>query len=156
TDKTFKYESGGASIVSNVLDFGNTAPRGAASNAPGTRLWVVDANKTVYVYDNRNVLLGSWAAGGLTQPEGITVWNNDVWVVDAGADKIFKYSGAATRLAGSQGADPGANKLNANNKQPRGIVTDGTSMWVVNDSGSDKVFKYTLTGTLLGSWTIDA
>jgi hypothetical protein len=31
------------------------------------------------------------------------------------------------------------------------------SLWVVDDgSTTDKVFKYTLTGSLLGSWTIDA
>jgi hypothetical protein len=29
-------------------------------------------------------------------------------------------------------------------------------LWVVNDSTTDKVFKYTLAGSLLGSWTIDA
>ena len=33
-------------------------------------------------------------------------------------------------------------------------MTDGTSLWVVNDSTTDMVFKYTLSGTLLGSWTI--
>ena len=34
------------------------------------------------------------------------------------------------------------------------MVTDGTSLWVVNDSTTDKVFKYTLSGSLVGSWTI--
>src|SRR5204863_6199606 len=42
------------------------------------------------------------------------------------------------------------------NSNPKDIVTDGTSIWVVNDSTTDKVFKYSLSGTLLGSWTIDA
>jgi hypothetical protein len=38
---------------------------------------------------------------------------------------------------------------------PQGSVTDGTSIWVVNDSSSDKVFKYNAAnGALLGSWTI--
>jgi len=29
-------------------------------------------------------------------------------------------------------------------------------LWVVNDSTTDKVYKYTLSGSALGSWTIDA
>ena len=33
-------------------------------------------------------------------------------------------------------------------------MTDGTSIWVV-DGTALKVFKYTLSGSLLGSWTID-
>ena len=33
-------------------------------------------------------------------------------------------------------------------------MTDGSSLWVVNDSSTDKVFKYDLAGTLQGSWTI--
>jgi hypothetical protein len=34
------------------------------------------------------------------------------------------------------------------------LVTDGTSFWVV-DGSALKVFKYTLSGSLLGSWSID-
>ena len=39
---------------------------------------------------------------------------------------------------------------------PNQEAADGTSIWVVNAGSSDKVFKYTLAGALLGSWTIDA
>src|SRR4051794_33682588 len=52
-----------------------------------------------------------------------------------------------------------ASSFNLNNadSNPKGIVTDGASLWVVDDgSSTDKVFKYTLTGSLLGSWTIDS
>src|SRR5262249_35818348 len=37
---------------------------------------------------------------------------------------------------------------------PQDIVTDGTSFWVV-DGTALKVFKYTLSGSSLGSWAID-
>jgi hypothetical protein len=37
---------------------------------------------------------------------------------------------------------------------PQDLVTDGTSFWVV-DGTARKVFKYTLSGSLLGSWAID-
>jgi hypothetical protein len=33
-------------------------------------------------------------------------------------------------------------------------VTDGTYLWVVNDSRTDMVYKYTLSGSLVGSWSI--
>ena len=45
-------------------------------------------------------------------------------------------------------------RLNNGNRNPKGVVTDGTYLWVINDSTTDKVFKYTLAGSLLGSWTI--
>ncbi len=45
--------------------------------------------------------------------------------------------------------------LNSSNTNPKGIVTDGTYLWVVNDSSTDKVFKYQIsTNALVSSWTI--
>jgi len=76
-----------------------------------------------------------------------------LWLVDNKTDKVFKYTGAASRLSGSQNA-ASSFSLAAGNTSPKDIVTDGVSLWVVNDSTTDKVFKYTLAGTLVGSWTI--
>src|SRR5262249_51817779 len=59
----------------------------------------------------------------------------------------------ASRLSGSQNA-ASSFSLNSGNTSPKDIVTDGTNLWVVNDSSTDKVFKYTLSGSLVGSWTI--
>jgi hypothetical protein len=127
-----------------------------ASTIAGDKTWVVDANRNVYVYDTSGGLLGSWTAGTLNPNatvEDITVCGSDVWIVDAKSDKVFRYSGAASRLSGSQNA-ASSFSLNSGNKDPKGVVTDGTSLWVVNDSWTDKVFKYTLSGSLVGSWTI--
>ena len=85
--------------------------------------------------------------------EGIATNGTDVWIVDAQQDKVFRYTGAASRLSGSQNAASSFN-LNGSNTSPKDIVTDGTNLWVVNDSTTDKVFKYTLSGSLVGSWTI--
>ena len=57
------------------------------------------------------------------------------------------------RLSGSQNAAISFN-LNSGNTSPKDIVTDGTNLWVVNDATTDKVFKYTVSGSLVGSWTI--
>jgi hypothetical protein len=50
SDQIFGYGSTGAAQGVSSLAAGNTAPRGATNNVAGDRLWIADANKTVYVY----------------------------------------------------------------------------------------------------------
>ena len=155
---TYEYNVDGGLVESYSLNSGNTAPRGAASTIVGDRTWVVDANRKVYVYDTSGGLLGSWTAGTLSSTatvEGIATNGTDVWIVDAKSDKVYRYAGAATRLSGSQNATSNFS-LNSGNTSPKDIVTDGASLWVVNDSTTDKVFKYTVAGSLSGSWTISS
>src|SRR5262249_5747299 len=107
TPKTYEYGSGGTSEEITLEASGDTAPSGVATTAAGTTVWVVDANKNVYVYTNHGVLLGSWSAGGLSSSAtltGITTNGTDIWLVDSSADKVYKYTGAAGRLSGSQNA----------------------------------------------------
>ena len=156
-DRTFEYSAGGGVIDNYTINSDNTAPRGAASTSAGDKVWVVDANKRVYVYDSNGGLLGSWSAGTLgtnATVQGIATNGTDVWIVDSKSDKVFKYTVAASRLSGSQNA-ASSFSLNGSNRSPTDIVTDGTSFWVVNDTWlSDRVFKYSLSGSLIGSWTI--
>jgi hypothetical protein len=155
---TYRYAPDGATRGSAPMDTGNSAPRGVAGTIAGDKTWVIDANRKVYVYSASGTLLGSWTAGSLANnatPEGIATNGTDIWIVDGKTDKVFRYAGAASRLTGSQSA-ASSFAVNKSNGSPKDIVTDGTSLWVVNDSTTDKVFKYTLTGTLLGSWTIDS
>jgi hypothetical protein len=117
---------------------------------------VVDANKKVYVYTAAGALLGSWTAGSLASNatvEGITVWGSDVWIVDARQDRVYRYANAAGRLSGSQNAISSF-ALNSGNRDPKDLVTDGASIWVVNNSTTDKVFKYALSGSHQGNWTL--
>ncbi len=156
TNRTFEYAANGTSIENYTLNTGNAAPRGAASNLAGDKVWVIDANKTVYVYNNSGALLGSWSAGSLASNatvEGIATNGIDIWLIDAQQDRVYRYTGAASRLSGTQTAASNF-ALNSSNTSPKDIVTDGTSIWVVNDSSTDTVFKYNLSGSLLGSWTI--
>ena len=156
TNATYEYTTIGGAIESYGLELANLDPRGAASTAAGTKTWVVDANKKVYVYDPSGALLGSWNAGGLSQPEGIATNGTDVWIVDAGTDKVYRYTAAANLLAGSQNALSSFKLKSGSNTNPKDIVTDGTNLWVVDDGTSDRVFKYTVSGTFLGSWTINS
>jgi len=154
---TFEYAVNGNAVENYSLNIGNSTPRGAASTVAGDKVWVVDANKRVYVYNNDGVLLGSWSAGSLASNatiEGITTNGTDIWLVDARQDRVFRYAGAASRLSGSQNATSNF-ALNSGNVSPKDLVTDGANIWVVNDSTTDRVFKYLMTGALVGSWTID-
>jgi hypothetical protein len=159
TNVSYRYAPDGAARGSSTLNSGNSAPRGVASTIAGDKTWVIDANRKVYVYNAASgALLGSWTAGSLANnanPEGIATNGTDIWIVDAKSDKVFRYTGAATRLSGSQNA-ASSFSLNNGNSSPKDIATDGQSHWVVNDANTDKVFKYTLAGSLLGSWTIDS
>ncbi len=159
SDRTYQYAASGNLTIDNfTFNSGNLSPRGAASNAAGTKVWVADANRNVYVYSASGAQLGAWTAGTLqstAQVEGMTTNGTDVWIVDNTTDKVFKYTAAAGLLSGSLNSSSSF-KLNSGNSNAKGIVTDGTSIWVVNDSTTDKVFKYSLSGALLGSWTIDA
>jgi hypothetical protein len=155
-DNTYEYGPTGQALTNYKINAGNTNPRGVATTAAGNKQWVVDGNKNVYVYDQDGKLLGFWAAGGLTTPEDITTDGTNIWIVDAGAKKVFYYSGAASRISGSQAATSSF-VLNTANTKPTGIVTDGSNLFVVDNYTTDKVFKYNLTGTTFaGSWTIDS
>jgi hypothetical protein len=156
-DRTYEYEVNRTAVENYALAAGNTAPRGAASNADGSIIWVIDANKTVYVYSYTGQLLGQWnaeyASKTALQFEGITVFGNDAWIVDAGRDRVSFYRGGAVARAASAPPDSDF-ALASGNKNPKDLVTDGTHIWVVDDANTNKVFKYTMTGTLVGSWTI--
>ena len=148
-DDTFEYTSTGTLEDRYDLGSGNNAPRGAAADATGNNVWVIDNDDYIYTYDTDGSLLRSWKASGLSRPEGIASDGEDLWIVDRGNDRVHFFAGGATRTTNA-----GANsnfRLAAGN--PRGITTDGTHLWVV-DTGTDDVYKYTVGGTLVESWTL--
>jgi DNA-binding beta-propeller fold protein YncE len=160
TNTAYKYQPSGTAQAPFGLSLNDLAPMGVAANAAGTKEWVVDANANVYVYSPGGTLLGSWSAGGLpsgAQLTGIATNGTDIWLLDpASTAKVFKYTGAASRLSGSQSAASSFSLAGGHNgnTNPQDIVTDGTSFWVV-DATQHKVFKYTLSGSAQGSWSID-
>jgi hypothetical protein len=154
--RTTEYTPNGATVEYYDAPHPNATPRGAASIAAGDKVWVVDSNRMVFMYNSAGGLLGLWTAGGLpaqAQVEGIATNGTDIWIVDGKSDKVYRYTGAASRTSGSQSA-ASSFSLNSGNKDPKDIVTDGAHLWVVNNASQDKVFKYTLNGSLVGSWTM--
>lgn len=150
--QTFTYAENGEAISSYNLDRSTNKPRGIASNATGTLQWTVDAKGNVTVYDNTGAVLGSWLAQNLSKPEGITVSGNDLWIVDNGTDRVYKFSNGANIRSGRVAATSNF-ALNSANTSPMDLVTDGTRIWVLNDTvGNDRVFRYSTTGALQGNW----
>jgi hypothetical protein len=160
TNAAYKYQPSGAAQAPFGLSLNDLTPTGVAANAAGTTEWVVDANKTVYVYSPGGALLGSWSAGGLSSSAtltGIATNGTNIWLVDSSAHKVYKYAGAASLRSGSQSAASSFSLSvhgHSGNGNPQDLVTDGTSFCVV-DGTAHMVFKYTLSGSLLGSWAID-
>jgi DNA-binding beta-propeller fold protein YncE len=160
TNTAYKYQASGSQQAPYGLNVNDLDPRGVATTATGNTVWVVDANKNVYVYSKGGAFLGSWSAGGLPSTAnvtGIATNGTDIWLVDPSSTaKVYKYTGAASRLSGSQSAASSFSLVSGKkgSTNPQDIVTDGTSFWVV-DGTAHQVFKYTLAGSLLGSWTID-
>jgi len=164
-DRTYEYSATGASVETYAINSGNTAPRGIATTAVGDKVWVVDSNRKVYVYNNSGGLLGSWTAGTLATNatvEGVATDGTNIWIVDARADRIYYYANAASLITGTQNATTSF-ALASGNTSPKDLVFGTTSglnyLWVVNDASVDRVYRYTLnsSGVSTGStnWAIN-
>jgi hypothetical protein len=149
---TYKYAANGSTLGSNVLSARRAV--GIASNAAGTTQWVVDAGGNMFIYTNTGTLLGQWTPRNVGRPEGVTVWGNDLWVVDPAGDRVYRFAGGALLRTGRV-TPTSSFALNAGNLDAKDLVTDGTSIWVVNDTlAADRVFKYSVAGVLQGSWAL--
>ncbi|MGV2340833.1 MAG UNVERIFIED_CONTAM: hypothetical protein LVR18_44910 [Planctomycetaceae bacterium] len=99
-------------------------------------------------------LLGQWTPGRAGRPEGITVWGNDLWLVDPTGDRLYRFTGGAALRSGRVDATSNF-RLSAQNLNSTDVVTDGTRFWVTDDTlATDRVFRYSLTGVLEGTWTL--
>src|SRR5205807_10395966 len=76
----------------------------------------------------------SWDANGLNQPQDITTAGTDIWIVDNATNRVYRYANAAGRLSGSQ-SPAQVFTLDSANRNPTGLVTNGTTFWVTDDHG---------------------
>jgi hypothetical protein len=149
--RTFEYDNAGGMLGNPRLNTEDQTPRGIATNSDGTLRWVIDDKGDVFVYNDSNVLLGSWKFKGVDKAQGIAVNGNDLWVVDSGNDRAYLFSEAASRRSGSASPDFSF-ALNRSNRNAKDLVTDGENIWIVNDTAAaDRVFRYSKTGALEGS-----
>lgn len=159
TDQVLRYDQGGAYVGTAAMktdDSGNTDARGIASNADGSKLWVIDSDKKVYVYSPPGNFKGSWTPNNLNAPQGITTDGTDIWIVNSGDDKVRRYKDAASRTSGSQNPN-NTYSLNSANADPSDIVTRNGLFWVT-DEHDDEVYVYDIVNSafhLLGHWKLD-
>ncbi len=164
-DYSYTYTESGNPIGRSATAQGNSDARGVAADQSAQQYWVVDKDKSVYVYGADGSFAGSWKAQQLGgEAEGIAVHPDPIkpglWIVDRNKKAVFYYAEGKTQLSGELPATSSFSlnlddKIDTKNDHPKGITTDGVSLWVVDDDGGrEKVFKYDMDGKLLGSWEI--
>ncbi len=137
--------------------------RGAASNADGSKLWIVSAERDINVYTGTGVYLGSWNSKAGNQPEDIATNGTDIWIVDDARDQVFFFAGGAAWTSGSQSNTSAFNlrRVNGNpeetNGNPSGMVFRDGKLWITDrrDGNTSRVFVYQVDGTYLGRWNLD-
>ena len=165
-DSDFRYTKSGKGESGSGLKNGNSDPRGVASNPTGNLIWVVDKDKHVYVYDYQGTnFIGEWKAKGISKNkvQGIATDGEDIWIVDddKGGDKVVFYDFAgngASTLFDQEHDKTSTFDLHKDNDHSKGITSDGVHLWVVDDQkgSNDKVYKYTVDGTFVSSWSLDS
>ena len=151
---SFQYAPDGTPITSTPLNTRNTRSRGIATNTTGTIFWVIDSVGDVFVYSREGVFLGSWTPQKVGKPEGIAVWGNDLWLADPSTDRIYRFAGGAAVRSGRINVTSSF-ALNTANLSVTDMVTDGVSIWTVDDTlATDRVFRYSVAGVLQGSWSL--
>ncbi len=154
--KRFDYDTNGNLTGQTSLDRENKKARGITTSEDGSTSWVIDADGVVYVYDRVGKSLGSWEAKEVDKPEGIGTDGVNLWIVDNSSDCVLYFADAALARSGKR-TPSGSFPLVRDNRNPTDLTTDGSSIWVTNDTAKlDKVFRYSIDGTLQGSWQIDA
>ena len=151
-DRTFRY--GVEGLSAGTFDAPTGDVRGAASNRAGDTVWAIDrATKQVSVTSATGTTLGNWTATDAVAPEGVSVWDGDLWLVDRGPNRVRYYTGGAVKRIGDANETAGFS-LDPENTSPSDLVTDGSRIWVTDDQRAE-VFVYTTDGTLDGRWALD-
>ena len=140
---------------------GNASPQGIWSD--GTTMWVADdEDDKLYAYtlatgvrdEDMDIMLASDNGS----PKGIWSDGTTMWVSDDVAGKLIAYNlKDDTNISENEFGNPDTDKditLASDNDNPAGIWSDGTTIWVANNSGTDinsplhddVVFAYTLIG----------
>jgi uncharacterized repeat protein (TIGR01451 family) len=171
-DDVFGYAAAGASTTSFVLQPGNTDPRDIAANADASRLWVLDKDKGIYMYDGSGAIKSSWTTSSLgSEPEGLTLdpsvdpqtSKNDMWMASRDR-KILWFDDAASNTTGTDVAEKTFTPSMSGDL--KGIVTDGNYLWAVTEGSTDYVYRFTITRsastgdpstlTQSGLWKLDS
>ena len=133
---------------------GNANPRGIWANA--TTMWVADdEDDKLYAYTLATGAYDSSKDISLHTDNGSSkgIWSNGttIWVADDEDDKLYAYAlSDGTRQDGTGSTVNKEFSLHADNVDPAGIWSEGTTIWVANSGNTqaspNKIFAYTLSG----------
>ena len=143
----------------NLNDAFNENPYALWSN--GTTMWVLDiAASEIYAYnlqsttrdaskDFNTTLIGSTIITGTTDTGSTGIWSDGttMWVANNVDEKIYAYNLAAESIRSADRTRVSSKEFNtlsdAGNNDPRGLWSDGTTMWVA-DNDDNKIYAYNL------------
>ena len=131
---------------------GNADPQGIWS--AGTTMWVADDDDDkLYAYTlatgARDATKDISLHSDNGDPQGIWSDETTIWVADDEDDKLYAYAlSDGTRQDGTNSTVNQEFSVHADNGDPAGIWSDGTTIWVANNKSISvtpyKVFAYTL------------
>ena len=138
----------GASVVVSYdqSDAGTSALEGTASNE--VLDFTTGAGGVVAVTNNSDTvrLLGSEFRLASANGNSVGIWSNGttVWVADSSDDMLYAYAlDDGTRQDGTGSTTDVEFDLHSDNGSPRGIWSNGTTVWVA-DSSDDMLYAYAL------------
>jgi len=146
------YATDGSTVRTYLTD-GTVGPTWASAGATGLavdgsgNIWVSSSGGVVREYTNGGTFLLSLGTGQLSNPTGLTVANNKLFVADTGNDRIVRYS-TATSLMTEWGAYPGPGVEDT----PTGLAVDGSGNVYVTNKADDVIQKFAADGTYLLQW----
>ena len=150
-DATSTFTPASGQEFNTLAAAGNTTAAGIWSN--GTTMWVADSgDDKIYAYNlatkQRDSAkdISTLSAAGNNNPTGIWSDGTTMWVADYDDTKLYAYALAdGTRQDGTGGTTDKEITLHTTNGNPRGISSDGTTLWAVGFASTEaKIYAYNL------------
>jgi sugar lactone lactonase YvrE len=152
--------------VSFALTDSGLGPTGIAVGADGL-IYICDTwNHRIVVLDETGRLVREFGAfadtadapdsaaepGSFFGPRDIAVYNDEIYVVDTGNERVqvFALDGTFLRSWGGKGTEP------SQFIEPVGIAVDGQGRIFVADSGNARISVFSGVGTPIEQWPVDA
>ena len=148
----------GWAVTSDISELaaGNRTARATWSD--GTTMWVTDLSGALFAYDlasgahDSSKDITTLAAAGNRNANGLWSDGTTIWVSDDRDEKLYAYSLATGARDTSKefytGRDdrtlPIAQRIAGWNWTPKGLWSDGTTIWVSDPKNDTKIFAYDL------------
>ena len=151
SNKVFKYTSGGNLVGSFDLSSANGNPRGMAKF--GSYVYVLDQDdKKVYRYPENGgkptesrYLTRKGNGGNLSEPDGLAIIDNFLWLVDDGGKRINRYSLSAVFSGGSELKASQEIDFSGSNTDGEGLGIDAKYLYVLDDEDK-RIYRYAQSG----------